>query len=65
MNELHGNTEAIINIHVLIRDRICGDICPGGKYCRDLDCLERFFRQAGKIEMKMEELRNGDKKADD
>lgn len=57
MNEFHGNTEAVINLHVLIRDRICGDICPGGRYCRDMVCLEAFFRIAGQVEYKIEQLK--------
>ncbi len=58
--ELHPMTESVINRHMLIRERICNDpdICPGGRYCRDMVCLESFFKVAGRAEIRMEELHN-------
>lgn len=52
--ELHQNTEAVINLHCLIRDKVCREVCPGGRYCRDMVCLEAFFRVAGQIEIMTE-----------
>jgi hypothetical protein len=57
--ELHQNSEEIINLHVLIRDYVCRDLCPGGRYCREMKCLKLFFCIAGEIEMKTEELHEG------
>jgi len=59
MSELHENNEVVINIHCLIRDKICRELCPGGRHCCDMVCLEAFFRVAGRIELKMEELNAG------
>jgi len=58
-SKLHENTEAVIDLHIMIREKICRELCPGGKYCRDMVCLEAFFRVAGRIELKMEELNAG------
>lgn len=53
--ELHPNSEAVINLHVIIRDKICEELCPGGRYCRNMACLQSFFMIAGQVEMKLEE----------
>jgi hypothetical protein len=56
--ELHQNPESVINLHLLIRDKICPE-CIGNKKCTDLECLDLMFRLAGKIENKIEESHVG------
>jgi hypothetical protein len=50
MNELHKKTELVADLHVLIRDKICDEFCPGGRHCKNMTCLHGFFEIAGEIE---------------
>jgi hypothetical protein len=52
MNELEKN------IYLMIRQAICSE-CPRGMGCHDLDCIERFLFQTGKMyALTNEELNN-------
>lgn len=56
MSELHQNTETVINLHIMLRDYICSEICSGKKNCGNIICIESFLRIAGQIEMETEEI---------
>lgn len=55
MSELHQNTESVINLHILIRDKVCREICDGNRFCRNMTCIKAFFDIAGQIENKTDE----------
>jgi len=52
--ELYQQEDSIINLHLLIREKICHDICPGDRHCKNLECVEMMFKIAGQIELKIE-----------
>ncbi len=53
MKDCNSNIQAVINLHVLMRDFICGELCGGEKNCANLECIEYFFRIAGQIEKRI------------
>jgi len=61
--ELHQNTETVINLHIMMRDYICREICSGKKNCDNLICIESILRIAGQIEIETEGI-HGHKKTD-
>lgn len=62
MNDIKNNqTELSINLFIMMRDHICRELCPGGKYCANMICVESFFKIAGQIENKTEGKEDADK----